>query len=138
MPPAVPTGQRVPDLLSLKVREGELGVKSGRGFHEWTAEKIEELRARLTRALVQAAGSPVAESASGRGYNVEVIPPHLGDQGSETLIAMKAMITLDAAVAIIHPGATIMIGGFFGVGSPSSTDPGIGRRRPERPHDYHQ
>ena len=34
---AVPAGQRVPDLLSRKVRQGELGVKSGRGFHEWTA-----------------------------------------------------------------------------------------------------
>ena len=55
---AVPSGQRVPDLLSRKVRQGELGVKSGRGFHEWTPEKIEELRARLTRALVQAAESP--------------------------------------------------------------------------------
>ena len=31
---------------------------------------------------------------------------------------MKAVITLDAAVAMIPDGATIMIGGFFGVGSP--------------------
>jgi 3-hydroxybutyryl-CoA dehydrogenase len=50
---ADPTGQPVPELLSRKVAEGELGVKSGRGFHEWTAQKADELRSRLIRALVQ-------------------------------------------------------------------------------------
>ena len=50
---ADPTGQLVPELLSRKVAEGDLGVKSGRGFHEWTAQKADELRNRLTRALVQ-------------------------------------------------------------------------------------
>ncbi len=50
---ADPTGQLVPELLSRKVAEGDLGVKSGRGFHEWTAQKADELKSRLTRALVQ-------------------------------------------------------------------------------------
>ena len=54
---ASPSGQQVPELLSQKVQQGELGVKSGRGFHEWTDEKIEELRNRLTQALVRAAAS---------------------------------------------------------------------------------
>jgi 3-hydroxybutyryl-CoA dehydrogenase len=50
---ADPTGQPVLELLSRKVAEGNLGVKSGRGFHEWTAQKADELKSRLTRALVQ-------------------------------------------------------------------------------------
>jgi 3-hydroxybutyryl-CoA dehydrogenase len=50
---ANPTGQPVPELLLRKVAEGDLGVKSGRGFHEWSAQKAEELRIRLFRALVQ-------------------------------------------------------------------------------------
>jgi 3-hydroxybutyryl-CoA dehydrogenase len=51
--PPSPAGQAVPDLLSRKVAEGDLGVKSGRGFHEWTSQKTDELRNRLTRALIQ-------------------------------------------------------------------------------------
>ena len=49
-----PAARGVPELLRRKVEQGELGVKSGRGFHEWTAERIEELRTRLSRALVRA------------------------------------------------------------------------------------
>ncbi len=47
------TGQPALELLSRKVAEGDLGVKSGRGFHEWTVQQADELRSRLTRALVQ-------------------------------------------------------------------------------------
>ena len=47
------TGPPVPELLSRKVAEGNLGVKSGRGFHEWTPKKADELRDRLTKALLQ-------------------------------------------------------------------------------------
>ncbi len=43
----------IPELLAAKVRAGDLGVKTGRGFHEWTPEQAEELRQRLTRALLQ-------------------------------------------------------------------------------------
>ena len=50
--------QQVPELLRRKVEQGDLGVKSGRGFHEWTPEKAEELRTRLIQALAR------AESAS--------------------------------------------------------------------------
>ncbi len=52
---ATPDGPIVPELLRAKVAADELGVKSGRGFHEWTPEKAAELRARLTAALVRAA-----------------------------------------------------------------------------------
>ena len=48
-----PTGRNVPALLSRKVAEGDLGIKSGRGFHEWTAHKADELRNRLTQALIR-------------------------------------------------------------------------------------
>jgi 3-hydroxybutyryl-CoA dehydrogenase len=49
-----PADRPVPELLGEKVERGELGVKSGRGFHDWTPERAEELRRRLTAALVQA------------------------------------------------------------------------------------
>jgi len=54
---ARPSGQQVPELLRQKVQQGELGVKSGRGFHEWTEEKTEELKNRLAQALVRVAAS---------------------------------------------------------------------------------
>jgi 3-hydroxybutyryl-CoA dehydrogenase len=38
-------------LLSEKVRKGELGVKSGKGFYDWTPEKAEEVRSRMLRHL---------------------------------------------------------------------------------------
>ena len=61
-----PTGQAVPALLSRKVAEGDLGVKSGRGFHEWTTDKADELRNRLIRAL--------ARSESTRS-GTDLVPP---------------------------------------------------------------
>ena len=37
-----------------KVDRGELGVKTGRGFHEWSMASAEALKERLTRALIRA------------------------------------------------------------------------------------
>jgi 3-hydroxybutyryl-CoA dehydrogenase len=54
---AGPADEPVPELLREKVDRGELGVKSGRGFHDWTPEAAEELRGRLTRALLRAESS---------------------------------------------------------------------------------
>lgn len=51
---AGPADGAVPELLRATVAQGHLGVKSGRGFREWTPEAAEELRARLTRALLRA------------------------------------------------------------------------------------
>jgi len=45
----------VPESLRRNVAEGRLGVKAGRGVHEWTPERAEELRRRLTKALLHPA-----------------------------------------------------------------------------------
>src|SRR3954447_6445781 len=42
-----------------------------------------------------------------------------------TMIAMKTATTLEAAVALIPDGATVMIGGFFGVGTPDRLIQGL-------------
>ena len=54
---AGPADRAVPELLREKVEQGHLGVKTGRGFHDWTPEAAEELRGRLTRALLRADSS---------------------------------------------------------------------------------
>jgi 3-hydroxybutyryl-CoA dehydrogenase len=42
------------EVLRSKVEQGELGVRSGKGFRDWTPAAAEELRSRLTRALIRA------------------------------------------------------------------------------------
>lgn len=42
-------------LLKEKVAAGDLGVKTGRGFYEWTDDSAEELRQRIGRALIELA-----------------------------------------------------------------------------------
>ncbi len=42
----------VPPLLEEKVAAGELGVKTGKGFYDWTPEKVAELQERITAALL--------------------------------------------------------------------------------------
>jgi 3-hydroxybutyryl-CoA dehydrogenase len=39
-------------LLREKVARGELGVKSGKGFHTWSPEMVEEVKGRIARALM--------------------------------------------------------------------------------------
>lgn len=41
------------DLLVEKVERGELGMKSGKGFYEWTAESAEAWRQGMSKALAQ-------------------------------------------------------------------------------------
>jgi 3-hydroxybutyryl-CoA dehydrogenase len=41
-----------PPILKEKVDKGELGVKTGRGFYEWTPESAEALRQRIAQAFV--------------------------------------------------------------------------------------
>ena len=42
-------------LLRQMVESGKLGVKSKEGFYSWTDDKIQELRDRMNRALIQQA-----------------------------------------------------------------------------------
>ena len=46
------------DLLREKIAQGELGVKAGKGFYEWTPESARALKERIARALVQIAQWP--------------------------------------------------------------------------------
>ena len=51
--PSMPAYTDVPSLLNDKVEKGELGVKTGKGFYDWTPEKVAELRGRIARALIE-------------------------------------------------------------------------------------
>ena len=42
-----------PSLLREMVERGDIGVKVGKGFYEWTPEKAEELRRRISKGLVE-------------------------------------------------------------------------------------
>jgi 3-hydroxybutyryl-CoA dehydrogenase len=42
-------------LFDEKIRRGELGVKTGKGFYDWTPESAEALRLRIGRALINLA-----------------------------------------------------------------------------------
>jgi 3-hydroxybutyryl-CoA dehydrogenase len=54
---ASPEGAYVPKILRTTVERGDLGVKSGRGFHNWPPREAEELKTRLAEALVRADAS---------------------------------------------------------------------------------
>jgi len=57
------------ELLRRRVLAGELGVKSGRGFYEWTADRKERLQDRRDRALldiIRLARGPDAEQEPSR------------------------------------------------------------------------
>ena len=41
------------EILQDRVRSGELGVKTGKGFYDWTPESAEALRERIAHALVE-------------------------------------------------------------------------------------
>jgi 3-hydroxybutyryl-CoA dehydrogenase len=43
----------VPKVLKDKVEKGELGAKTGKGFYEWTTEKVKAFNQRLAQALVE-------------------------------------------------------------------------------------
>jgi len=44
----------VPPILKQKVEQGELGVKTGKGFYEWTPESTEALKRRVAQAFARA------------------------------------------------------------------------------------
>ena len=47
-------------VLQAKVERGELGVKTGKGFYDWTPGTAEGLRQRIAHALVETEGWPQA------------------------------------------------------------------------------
>ena len=49
--PDLGTGGETPALIEDLVERGDLGVKSGRGFYDWSGEAAQELRERVSRAL---------------------------------------------------------------------------------------
>lgn len=51
--PHLASSSEVSPLLKSKVERGELGVKTGKGFYEWTPETAEELKQRIAKALVK-------------------------------------------------------------------------------------
>jgi 3-hydroxybutyryl-CoA dehydrogenase len=53
--PEIADGHEVSPLLTERVERGELGVKAGKGFYDWTPETAEALRRRIAAALVDTA-----------------------------------------------------------------------------------
>lgn len=51
--PDLETSPAEPALLKEKVERGELGVKTGKGFYDWTTESAEELKQRIAKALIE-------------------------------------------------------------------------------------
>ena len=51
--PHLENSTQVSQLLREKVRRQELGVKTGKGFYDWTPESGEVLRARIAHAMVE-------------------------------------------------------------------------------------
>jgi 3-hydroxybutyryl-CoA dehydrogenase len=51
--PHLASSPEVPAVLSDMVRRGELGVKTGKGFYEWTPRSAESLKRRIAAALVE-------------------------------------------------------------------------------------
>ena len=49
----IDSSTEVPKLLKEKVEKGELGVKTGKGFYEWTPDSAEAFKKRLAQALVE-------------------------------------------------------------------------------------
>jgi len=56
--PHIESSTKVPSLLKEKVEQGELGVKTGKGFYEWTPESAEALTRRIAQALIEIAQWP--------------------------------------------------------------------------------
>jgi 3-hydroxybutyryl-CoA dehydrogenase len=51
--PRLENSTEIPPVLQEKVDRGELGVKTGKGFYDWTPDSTEALRQRIAHALVE-------------------------------------------------------------------------------------
>jgi 3-hydroxybutyryl-CoA dehydrogenase len=56
--PSLNNSKTIPNVLADKVRSGDLGTKTGRGFYDWTPESAEALRLRIARCLADMATWP--------------------------------------------------------------------------------
>ena len=56
--PDLEASNDVPQLLRDKIESGDLGVKTGKGFYDWTPESAEALRQRIAHALIEIAKWP--------------------------------------------------------------------------------
>ncbi len=56
--PSLNNTRTIPEVLAEKVRSGDLGTKTGKGFYDWTPESAEALRIRIANALADMAGWP--------------------------------------------------------------------------------
>ncbi len=56
--PSLDNSQSIPAILAEKVKSGNLGTKTGKGFYEWTPESAEALRLRIANALADMATWP--------------------------------------------------------------------------------
>ena len=50
--PELNNDRELPKLLLDKIESGDLGVKSGKGFYEWTPESVESWRANMANSLL--------------------------------------------------------------------------------------
>jgi 3-hydroxybutyryl-CoA dehydrogenase len=60
--PTLDNTNTVPKLLADKVKKGELGMKTGRGFRDWTPEQADEVRTNLRDFLVEKAKARLKNS----------------------------------------------------------------------------
>lgn len=59
--PSLNNSKTVPEVLVEKVRSGDLGTKTGKGFYDWTPETAEKLRLRIATALADMASWPPSD-----------------------------------------------------------------------------
>jgi 3-hydroxyacyl-CoA dehydrogenase len=53
--PEIESSQEIPRILQEKVDRGEFGVKTQKGFYEWTTDSAESLKQRIAQALIKIA-----------------------------------------------------------------------------------
>jgi 3-hydroxybutyryl-CoA dehydrogenase len=56
--PSLDNSRTIHPVLAEKVRSGDLGTKTGRGFYDWTPESAEALRVRIARGLADMVSWP--------------------------------------------------------------------------------
>jgi len=61
--PDIDASREVPPILQERIDRGDFGVKSGKGFHQWTPESAEVLRRRIGEALADLARRDRSEGA---------------------------------------------------------------------------